>query len=147
MYQDNLEKKTGFKTCWMTLPKVMFWNIWIERNQRVLKDKPQIPKQIVAKTQALMGEIMNVSLMSKNKTKLTLDEVNWMDSFNISELGTTMVKKPLEVWELRMDQSQFEIWMKERKIFKLFFDGASKGNPRAEGGGGIINCPKWNIQT
>ena len=46
-----------------------------------------------------------------------------------------------------MDQSQFEIWMKERKIFKLFFDGASKGNPGAAGGGGVIICPEGNIET
>ena len=76
-----------------------------------------------------MGEIMNASLMPKNKTKHMPYEVNWMDSFNIYESDTTMVKKPLEVWELRMDQSQFEIWMKERKIFKLFCEKASKGNP------------------
>ena len=32
-----------------------------------------------------------------------------------------------------MDKSQFENWLRERKIFKLFFDGASKGNPRKPG--------------
>ena len=37
--------------------------------------------------------------------------------------------------------------MKERKIFKLFFDGDSKGNSRATGGGGVIICPEGNIET
>ena len=37
-----------------------------------------------------------------------------------------------------MDHSQFEIWMKERKLFKLFFDGVSKGNLGVARGGGII---------
>ena len=37
-----------------------------------------------------------------------------------------------------------EIWMKERKLFKLFFDGASKGNPGMDGGGGIIISPEGN---
>ena len=94
-----------------------------------------------------MGEILNASLMPKNKTKLTLDVVNWMDSFNTYELDIVMVKKPLEVWELRMDQSQFKIWIKERKIFKLFFDEVSKGDPGAARGGGIISCPEGNIET
>ena len=114
----------------------MFWNIWIERNQRIFNDMYQTPEQIIMKTQALVGEILNASKMSKNKTKLTPDEVNWMDSFNIYELDIVTVKKPVEVWELRMDQTQFDIWMKERKKFKLFFDGASKWNPGAVGGGG-----------
>ena len=94
-----------------------------------------------------MGEILNASLMPKNKTKLTLDEANWMDSFNISEQDTATAMKPLEVWELRMDQIEFEIWMKERKFFKLYFDGALKGNPSAARGGGIIGCPEGNIET
>ena len=37
-----------------------------------------------------------------------------------------------------MDKSQFENWLRERNIFKLFFDGASKGNPGRAGGGGVV---------
>ena len=37
-----------------------------------------------------------------------------------------------------MDNTQFENWLRERKIFKLFFDGASKGNPGKAGGGGVV---------
>ena len=51
-----------------------------------------------------------------------------------------------------MDKSQFENWLRERKIFKLFFDGASKGNPGKAGGGVVINPTgkveieySWNI--
>ena len=38
-----------------------------------------------------------------------------------------------------MDKSQFENWLRERKIVKLFFNGASKGNPKRAGGGVVIN--------
>ena len=93
----------------MMLPKVMFWHIWIERNQRVFKDKTQSLEQIVAKAQALMEEIMNMLLLPKNKTKLSPNEVNWLHSFNISEIDTIMVNRSFKVWEIRMDQSQFEI--------------------------------------
>ena len=37
--------------------------------------------------------------------------------------------------------------MKERKIFKLFFDEASKGNPRMARGGGINIFPEGKIET
>ena len=53
----------------------------------------------------------------------------------------------MENWEIRFDKSQFENWLKERKIFKLFFDVASKGNPVMAGGGGVVICPKGKIET
>jgi len=37
-----------------------------------------------------------------------------------------------------MDSTPFDIWRKERRLFKLFFNGASKDNPGAAGGGGVI---------
>ena len=46
-----------------------------------------------------------------------------------------------------MDKKQFENWLRERKLFKLFFDGASKGNPRRVGGGGVIMDPGGKIVT
>ena len=36
--------------------------------------------------------------------------------------------------------------MKERRIVKLFFNGASKGNPRMAGGGGVIISPEGEIE-
>ena len=94
----------------------MFWNIWIERNQRVFKDKDHTPEQIASKIQALMGEIMNMSLLPKNKTKLSPDEVSWLQSFKIIELDTIKIKISLEVWEIRMDSALFEISMKEENF-------------------------------
>ena len=53
----------------------------------------------------------------------------------------------MEIWEIRLDKSQFGNRLKERKMFKLFFNGASKGNPGMAGGGGIIICPEGKIQV
>ena len=87
----------------------MFWNIWIEIKQRVFRDKAQTIEQIAAKMKALMGEIMNTSLLPNNKTKLSPDEVIWLQSFKITELDTIKVKRSLEFWEIRMEKSQFQI--------------------------------------
>ena len=80
-----------------------------------------------------------------NKAELTEKEKKWMQRFNIQENNSTVIKK-LENWEIRMDKSQFENWLRERKIFNLFFDGASKGNPGKAGGGGVVINPTGTVE-
>jgi ribonuclease HI len=41
-----------------------------------------------------------------------------------------------------LEPEQFKQWRKNTNIHSLFFDGASKGNPGAAGGGGIILNPE-----
>ena len=97
-------------------------------------------------------EVISISKLPSNKGTLTEKEKERMKKF-IPLADNLMDAKKLEAWEIRMDNSQFDNWLKERKIFKLFFDGASKGNPgKAEGGGVIINPDgeveveySWNI--
>ena len=96
--------------------------------------------KIVAKTQALMGEVLKINQIARNKAMLEANEIKWMQSFNSSAIDIDPIPTRMEIWEIRMDKSQFGNWLKERKMFKLFFDGASKENPRMAGGGGIIIC-------
>ena len=68
-----------------------------------------------------------------------------MQSLNI-HAANSIAPKNLEEWEVRMDKSQFENWLRERKIFKLFFDGASKGNLGQAGGGGVVINPRGKVE-
>ena len=88
---------------------------------------------------------MSRSTIPSNKAELTSKEKKWMQSFKIQENNSTVVNKK-EEWEIRMDKVQFENWLKERKTFKLFFDGASKGNPGRAGGGGVIINPRGKAE-
>ena len=84
--------------------------------------------KIAAKAIALLGEVVSISKIPNNKENLTNNEKDWMQSLNIVA-ASTMDGKKLEDWDIRMENSQFENWIRERNIFKLFFDGDSKGIP------------------
>ena len=98
------------------------------------------------KIQALLAEVISISKIPSNKGIMTDKEKEWMRSLNPLAVNIVDAKK-LEDWEIRMDNSQFENWLKERKIFKLFFDGASKGNPGNAGGGGVIINPDGKVEV
>ena len=128
----------------MKIPKLICWYIWNERNLQIFQNKTQPAWKIAAKVEAMLGEIVRNSKIPSNKGKLNAKEESWMQRLNIKPVRDE-VARSLEKWEIRMDDSQFENWLKERKIFKLFFDGASKGNPGKAGGGGIIIEPSGKI--
>ena len=70
-----------------------------------------------------------------------------MQSFNASSFDIDPTPRKLEIWEIRLDKTQFGNWMKERKMFKLLFDGASKGNLGMAGSDGVIMCLEGKIEV
>ena len=130
----------------MKLPKVICWGLWIERNHRIFKDKHQPAWKTAIKINALLKEIVRISKIPNNKGNLTDNEKKLMHSLDL-KTANHMVANKVEDWEIRLDTSQFENWLKERKIFKLFFDGVSKGNPGRAGGGGVIFEPRGNKES
>jgi len=132
-YHGELIQKNGIRDCWLKLPKLICWGIWNERNHRIFQEKAQPAWKIASKVNALLGEIVSISKIPINKGTLTEKEGNWMKSLKIMAVNEAAAIK-MEEWDIRMDCDQFESWLKEKKTFKLFFDGASKGNPGKAGG-------------
>ena len=89
--------------------------------------------------------MVSISKISNNKDDLIDKEKNWMHRLNIHVVNSFAVKK-LDEWDVRLDKSQLENWLRDRKIFKLFFYGASKGNPGRAGGGGVVINPVEKLE-
>ena len=145
MYKGELGGKNDVRACWQKLPKIVCWCIWLERNQRIFQNKSQPAWQVSVKIKALLGEVVRNTKIPPNKAELSEQEKLWTQSFKIQEKNSKVIKK-LENWEIRLDNSQFENWLKERKLFKLFFDGASKGNPGEAGGRGVVLNPTGKVE-
>ena len=92
-YKGELSNKNGVRACWMKLPKLTCWCIWNERNHRIFQDKFQPAWKIVAKVNALLGEIVSNSKISSNKGNLSANEESWMQSLNTKAVSTVATSK------------------------------------------------------
>ena len=104
MYKGELEHKKGVIACWLKLPKMVCWCIWIERNQRVFQNKSQPAWKVVANINTLLGEVVSIAKIPNNKEELTVGEKKWMQKLNVLAENSINIKK-LEDWEIQMDKS------------------------------------------
>jgi ribonuclease HI/exonuclease III len=136
------QKKNQSHWIWGLLPKIVLWNLWIERNHRIFKDNKINEDRLYTKIQATMGELAD-HLSAKVKTQqLDEEQRNWIGQFNVPNLERpTQTHYITEPWEIRGNGGDFGKWKCNLKTHTLQFDGASKGNPGPSGGGGIIQDP------
>jgi hypothetical protein len=71
---------------------------------------------------------------------LTKQESMWVKAIKPSSHAGNFIIKPPQSIEIRirMDNQNFEVWLKAREGFVLFFDRASKGNHGVAGAGGFF---------
>jgi len=49
-------------------------------------------------------------------------------------------------WKIRLKDGELSTWLRNSNVHYLFFDGASKSNPKTAGAGGIIYNANGEIQ-
>jgi hypothetical protein len=126
---------------------MIVWQLWLERNARIFRESSSFVAQVVVKTQVLLGECLQSLSLPKNKVSLLPKEAEWLKLFQHAEVLVPSQVPLLEGWEIRFDPPQFDKWKRDQKMYSLFFDGASKGNPRAARGGGIIYDPGGTVES
>jgi ribonuclease HI len=99
------------------------------------------------KTKSLFGESAPYFSKVNNLRGLESKEEQWIKSFNLKEQPEkTSIETKHENWEIRLKEEEFGEWKRQRKKHLLFFDGASKGNPEATGGGGVLVAPDGKLE-
>ena len=135
----NNAKKDLLNASWMWLPKFICWKIWIERNNRIFREKSSTPARVAASIRALLGEALEAKATLTNASTLSTKEDKWLTE--IVPNHEARIKTPTSSnaeWDIRLTEQDFIKWRLSLEEHCLFFDGASKGNPGASGGGGVI---------
>ena len=71
-------KKNLLKSSWMWFPKFICWKLWIERNNRIFREKSSTLARIASKIRALLGEALEAKATLTNASALTSEEDKWL---------------------------------------------------------------------
>jgi hypothetical protein len=146
LYPFQLKKQSYASGLWRALPRFILWGLWLERNNRVFRDKQRSASLVIAKIKAFFGEWVNTHRHPPYSRELEEKEELWLGQFQIHlQTGNTVNTTTQEIWEIRARKNEFDKWKKERTDCILSFDGASKGNPGQAGGGGLIVNPNEEV--
>ena len=130
----------------MWTPKFLCWKIWLERNNIIFKEESRLPPQVTIKAQTMISETLSTKHSIKNSTTLSPEEDHWLSVFNLNQQTIEAIKPPQKTnWEIRLNEQEFIKWRSALDEWCLFFDEASKGNPRQAGGGSIIIDPSGKL--
>ena len=75
-----------------------------------------------------------------SKEALTTEERDWASELLVFQHifhGLKQKNSIMHSWQIRMNLEEFKGWWEKLGCNSLFFDGASKGNPRMAGVGGV----------
>jgi hypothetical protein len=106
-FQHRIQSQVA--ALWRILPKFILWNLWLERNSRIFRDRARSAPIVVANIQALFGESTPYICQSNYKGKPDEVEVLWLEQFKIrSAKEITTVAPSTEDWEIRKEKHEFD---------------------------------------
>lgn len=120
----------------------------MERNNRLFNEKNCNPIQVATKAKALLSEALDSQTKLQNAHTLESNEDQWLKELvpnHQHRLASKSISRAR--WEVRLEEQDFIKWRSSLEKHNLFFDSASKGNPGAAGGGGILLGPSSMLEV
>ena len=116
------------------------------RNRSILKEEKVVISQIVSKIIGITAKkLATRGLGSPDSEDIPAHVSKW--SGILFQSSSLQVKSfhSIHPWDIRKRSTDLTRWIKEQKSKSLFFDGASRGNPREAGARGVILDPRGQM--
>eukprot|EP00253_Pinus_taeda_P012579 PITA_12579 len=131
---------------WNAMPLTLVWRIWLARNKKVFQDKGCNTRIMCHKAKNLAVEAIIAHTQGKIEvTNYSIEERNLIiyaqgNTLNTqaTKQGNPQLKETSSAWKLRYKEKEFALWLSNCNKLYMFFDGASKSNPRLAGTGVLI---------
>ena len=98
-------KKDLLKASWMWLPKFICWKLWIERNNRIFREKSSTPARITSKIRALLGEGLEAKANLTNASAPCSEEDKWLKELVPNhQVGINTPYPSNAEWDIRLTE-------------------------------------------
>ena len=147
-YPGSLSKKPILSHLWASIPKNLYWQLWLARNCAIFKEQKSIPTFIVAKTIGMIVEnFSSDNICFPSQESIPEPYSSWSKDFleESSSLQSKISPHSFS-WDLRLSSFDLKSWLREKNSYAFFFDGASEGNPGEAGVGGILLDPGGHVE-
>eukprot|EP00253_Pinus_taeda_P015281 PITA_15281 len=139
-YPHSIPKKSLWYFIWLSIPKFVCWEIWLARNDLIFNNSSRSP----AKSDSIAKGLLIESVLQHphpSDSSLLPSEKAWLNLLSplpSSKVCSLPPPLPSPLWKIREPEEAFQNRWRTQNITSIFFDGASKGNPRTAGAGGVI---------
>lgn len=125
MYPGGSPQNLHIKQAWLTIPKIIFWHIWLEGDHRIFNGKKSGFRIIWTKIKSHLKECLGDQL---DRADLSDQDDVWGDALGLQ--FTEKVNPPhiLKYWQIRLNDAELADLCKKKARKTPFFDGAAKGN-------------------
>ena len=89
---------------WHSLPKIICWQIWLERNKRIFRLQVQEVKLVSAKIKHQLKEILGIQL---EVTNLSQQKIDWGERLGLQFAQVARQSKPSKEWKIRLNEKYF----------------------------------------
>lgn len=142
-YPCSKKGPSAQKIIWNTLQFVLVWNVFLMKNGLIFQKKAPCIRKFLRKTRALTIE----TIYAKGNSHIIIKDLQakeWIIFRSALDLPSRHNKPSIRKlstnaqWKVRLKEQEFIEWIDGKWKPRLFFDGASKFNPRTIGVGGEI---------
>ena len=121
---------------WQLIPKVVWWNIWLTRNNFLFNNISVTPQSVAQKIKCHFAEMVG---KMKSPSTLPTEIANWLGSIpaQVPKVDCIQPTCP-SPWRIRKSGDEFNSWWINSPSASIFFDDASKGNLDISGARGLV---------